>query len=453
MKTSIKRVASAIIVVSMIGTGCGTAVVPTPSPTSMAAAPSPSPSTTPAPASTPSDPPSARPSAPPSATDARWLEAGDLREARNATNVVIVGTDGVLVVGSDYQTSWLSACGAATNGSDSVEISDPVSKDWVKSASLPTPREAPAVVGLRDGRALVIGGERGENEGNVSYSSSYVFDRSQVAWTKSGLMNSARSSLASALLADGRVLVAGGRYIDLAHNVRFLDTAEVWDPATGKWSRTGRLHAPRVGASAVTLADGRVLIVGGIASPESAPIEQASTEVYDPDRGTWNAAGSLKRARSGFTLVALADGGAIVAGGFSMSAHTRLSSVERYDPASNRWSSAAALPNQLAGAAGILLADGRVLLAGGSEVDPEIIDADAGTYVSGLTADAVLFDAKSDEWIATAPMPNRRAGASAVLLQDGSVILAGGSSGEGSPADTPGCPVADTQVFRYVPGS
>ena len=376
-----------------------------------------------------------------------------LQEARNATNVVVVGADDVLVVGSDYETSWLSACGAATNGSNLVEIGDPIVKKWAKTASLPSPREAPGVVGLRDGRALVTGGERGENEGNVSFSSTYVFDRSELAWTKSGLMNSARSSPASALLADGRVLVAGGRYIDLAHNVRFLDSTEVWDPATGKWSRTDRLDGPRVGASALTLADGRVLIVGGIASPASAPVEQASTEVYDPEQGTWSAAGSLKRARSGFTLVALADGGAIVAGGFSTSTPTRLSSVERYDPASNRWSAAAALPYPVAGAAGIRLADGRVLLAGGSQVDSQLLNADTGAYASGLTADAVLFDPNSGDWTATARMPERRAGASAVLLQDGSVIFAGGSSGEGSPADTPGCPEADSQVFRYVPGS
>src|SRR6185369_5505415 len=107
--------------------------------------------------------------------------------------------------------------------------------------------------------------------------------------------------------------------------------------------------------------------VGGIASPESAPVEQASTEIYDPEHNTWSAAGSLEEGRSGFTLVALADGGAIVAGGFSTSGRTRLSSVERYDPASNRWSSAPALPYTVAGAAGIRLADGRVLLAGGSK--------------------------------------------------------------------------------------
>ena len=39
-----------------------------------------------------------------------WLDAGELGEARNATNVVVLGTGEVLVVGSDYQTSWQTAC-------------------------------------------------------------------------------------------------------------------------------------------------------------------------------------------------------------------------------------------------------------------------------------------------------------------------------------------------------
>ncbi len=451
MRCTSARLSITVFVLTLIG--CAPAASQIPSAVAQA---SPNPTSSPsrsAPIATPTPTAQAVASVAPTGHPAAWVSAGKLREARNATNVVVIGTHNVLVVGSDYETSWLSACGAATEGSDSVEIGDPVTKKWGKTASLPSPREAPGVVGLRDGRALVTGGERGENDGNISYSSSYVFDLSRMSWTKSGLMNSARSNPASALLADGRVLVAGGRYIDGAHDVRFLDSTELWDPATGTWSRTGRLTATRLGASAVTLADGRVLIVGGIASQESSPIEQASAEVYDPMAGTWSSAGVLEKARSGFALVALADGGAIVAGGFTIPGYTRLASVERFDPTSNRWSQAAPIPYGVAGAAGTILADGRVLLAGGSVVDAEIVDADSGTYTSGLTADAVLFDAESGNWTSTTPIPNRRAGASAVLLRDGTVILAGGSSGEGSPASTPGCPEADAQVFRYLPGS
>lgn len=238
---------------------------------------------------------------------------------------------------------------------------------------------------------------------------------------------------------------------------RALDTSELWDPRSGAWSRTGGLGGTRVGASAVNLADGRVLIVGGSASSESAPIQRASAEIYDPETGTWNPAGTLATARTGFAVVALPDGGALVASGFgglrTTTAYEPLSTVERFDPVSNTWSPAADLPVPVSGASGIQLADGRVLLAGGSVRPPELIDPDAGTFVSGLTADAELFDPETGKWTATTPMPSPRAGASAVLLADGSVVFAGGSASEGTFYETPGCAEADPQVVRYVPGS
>jgi N-acetylneuraminic acid mutarotase len=444
------------IIVSLSFLGCATSVVPLASSAPVRTAGS-NP-TEPAPASVAGQPGGPSPSrAVPAPSDAAvWLGPGSLREARNATNVVLLGTGELLVVGSDYQTSWLSACGAATSGSDSVEIGNPKAKVWKKTTSLTSRREAPALVALGDGRALLTGGETGENDGNVAYSSTYVFDPADRSWTRSGPMTTARSNPAAVLLADGRVLVGGGRYNDRTQAQRVLDSSELWDPTSGTWHRTGPLGEPRVGASAVTLADGRVLIVGGVTSPESAPMELASAEVYDPKSGRWSSAGTLAEHRSGFALVALPDGGALVAGGFGgrgTSAFGRLSTVERFDPVSNAWSAAEGLPSPVAGASAILLADGRVLLAGGSVRDPEMIDANAGTYVSGLTADAELFDPKTGKWTAAVPMPSPRAGASAVLLADGSAVFAGGSAAEGDPSLTPGCPQADPRVLRYVPGS
>jgi N-acetylneuraminic acid mutarotase len=385
----------------------------------------------------------------PTAKAAVWLDAGNLREARNATNVVVLGTGEVLVVGSDYLTSWQSACGAATNGSDSVEIGDPESGTWERTAGLTSPREDPAVVGLADGRALMTGGARGENFEPAAFSSTYVFDPTTRLWSRSGLMNTARSGPAATLLLDGRVLVAGGIYLE-GSQLQVLDSSELWDPRSEAWSRTGRLAEARDGASAVTLGDGRVLLVGGV--DDGVPAKGASTEVYDPDSGRWDPAGSLTVARRGFVLVALADGGALVAGGQALDGFAPLSSVERFDPVTNDWSPAQDLPVPVAGAAGIRLANGGVLLAGGQVHEREVIDQDAGTFVSGLTRDSVLFDPAIGEWSMTTPLPSPRAGASAVLLTDGSVVLAGGSASEG-PEDTPSCPEADSQVFRYVPGS
>lgn len=448
MRFSISRTA-ATIVVSLVVAACGS----TPSQTTGS-----TPSSQPLP-STPG-PVSASPSASmaPSAEAAVWLRAGDLHEPRNATNVAVLGTGEVLVVGSDHETSWGSACGASTNGSNSVEIGDPLTGVWNATTGLPSLRDAPSVVPLPDGRALMTGGAAGEDVGWSAYSSTYVFDPPTREWSRSGLLNTARTTTAASVLLDGRVLVAGGTFMDREspEPPRVLDSSELWDPRTGTWSSTGKLAEARSAAAAVTLADGRVLIVGGVSSLESAPIQQASAEWYDPNTGRWSPAGSLGTARSGFVLVAMSDGGALVAGGFGglgTSSYTRLSTVERFDPVSNTWSAADDLPAPVTGASGIGLPDGHVLLAGGSTRDPEAIDPDAGTYVTGLSADAALFDPDTGTWTATTPMPSPRAGASALLLADGSALFVGGSISEGEFNSTPGCPEAHPDVVRYVPGS
>ena len=448
---SISRIAPAIGIIVGLSAGCVSGVVPTPSTTPAQSTESTPTATTSASAS--GEPGPSESVAPPGDASV-WLPAGDLGEARNTTNLALLGTGEVLVVGSDYGTSWGSSCGASTNGSDSVEIGDPQMGVWQKTTSMPNLRDGPTVVALLDGRVLLTGGAAGEHIGWSAYSSTYVFDPTTRLWSRSGLLNTARAAAAAAVLLDGRVLVAGGTYMDRESPdpPRILDTSELWDPRSGTWTRTGRLDDTRVGASAVTLADGRVLIVGGVASLQAAPIEQASAEVYDPATGRWGSAGALTTARRGFVLVALRDGGAIVAGGFGeLAASGYLSTVERFDPVSNTWSAADDLPFPVAGAAGIGLADGRVLVAGGSIRPPETIDANAGTYVSGLTADAELFDPETGTWTPAASMPGPRAGASGLLLADGSAVVAGGSVAEG-PEAVPGCPDAAPQVFRYVPG-
>ena len=451
MSVSLVRIAAPIVTCLFV-VACSSFASPGPSAVSTPSQPS---ETSPT-AAAPNEPsPSVSVAPQPTADAGTWLVAGELVEPRNATSAVALGTGEVLVVGSDYQTSWMSACGASTDGSDSVEIGDPLTGVWERTTSLPRLRDAPAVVALPDGKALLTGGAAGESIGWSANSSTYVFDPTSREWSRSGLLNTARTLTAATVLTDGRVLVAGGMFMDRASpDVRVLDTAELWDPRSGTWSLTGRLAQTRFRATAVTLADGRVLVVGGPESRESDPIPLASAEVFNPDTGRWTAAGRLATARNGFALIALADGGAIAAGGIGSNGSTggSLAVVERFDSVANSWSSAIALPYPVAGAAGIRMADGRVLLAGGSVRPPESIDENAGTYATGFTADVLLFDAETGTWTQTASMPSPRAGASAVLLADGSVVVVGGSIGEGHPSETPGCPEAHPQVVRYVPG-
>ena len=88
-----------------------------------------------------------------------------------------------------------------------------------------------------------------------------IYDATRDAWSTVTPPQSSRQSAGGALLADGRVLIAGGHPGSTAERL-FDATAhgnsEIFDPATGTWSPTGELQRPRgSGSTVITLADGR----------------------------------------------------------------------------------------------------------------------------------------------------------------------------------------------------
>jgi hypothetical protein len=134
-----------------------------------------------------------------------------------------------------------------------------------------TAREHASATLLRDGRVLVAGG------GNPSATlSAELYDPASDKWTATGSMTDYHGP-AAALLRDGRVLVAGGG-----------QAGDVYSPATGTWSATGPMAYPLNGGSAVALLpDGRVLDVGGSTlarcTPKGCSSEPVATaELYTP---------------------------------------------------------------------------------------------------------------------------------------------------------------------------
>ena len=90
-------------------------------------------------------------------------------------------------------------------------------------------------------------------------------------------MTTTRADHTAALLPDGTVLIAGGR----GYSSNTAVTAEIYDPATGAFSRTGDMTGPREANTTTWLLDGRVLRTGGH-TPEFQPQPLASAEVYTP---------------------------------------------------------------------------------------------------------------------------------------------------------------------------
>jgi N-acetylneuraminic acid mutarotase len=80
-----------------------------------------------------------------------------------------------------------------------------------------------------------------------------------------------------------------------------------------------------------TLADGRVLVVGGVGT-RGYPGARSTAELYDPTTDTWSPTSELAVGRFGQAAVRLADGTVLVVGGHGTGWFNFLGSAERYYP-------------------------------------------------------------------------------------------------------------------------
>lgn len=432
--------------------------------------------------------PTAEPTATPSDVAGHWEAAGTMAIGRADPHAILLGDGRVLVVGNEtggHRTQEV------LDDSATAEVWDPATGAWHTTESLNKPRGDFVAVPLVDGRVLVTGGL---NQTGQSYSSTYVYDPrpGYESWSKVGLLGTARTAPIAAVLPDGRVLLAGGWYqagptsrrdaapdailaayrpgsllengssgpplADVAPEIftSALATAELFDPATGSWSATGPLNYARLGAAAVTLADGRVLVVGsnngerrGVAVDERA---YDSAEIYDPKTGRFSLAGRLPTSGDG-ALVALDDGGALLVDNPVKVGYVSVRSI-RFDARTGRWtqtgrafvsgSETSAVGRSETSAVGRMgalvarLADGRVLVAGGLVMGDGLREH--------VIRSAELYDPTTEVWSPLPPMPEARAGGATVALTDGSVLLVGGWN---DPSD--GWPMGLTSAIRFVP--
>jgi hypothetical protein len=279
-------------------------------------------------------------------------------------------------------TATLLSCSCASNGkvllvgggNASAGLYDPSTRAWTATGGNAGNRSFHTATTLSNGKVLLVGGADGSGK---ALGSSVIFDPASGSFANGPSLGVARERHVAIRLGDGRVLVAGGRAklgdYDADDGQDVFASAEIYNPVTGTFTAAGNMVAGRFGASAVLLADGRVLVAGGSGDVTPAGASAlASAEIYTPSSGlpgTWAAPAQtpvLATPRKDFTLTTLVDGRMLAAGG--RNAAGGQGSAEFYTLAAGAAGAFSAAPPMLAvrsGHTATRLQDGRVLVVGG----------------------------------------------------------------------------------------
>lgn len=357
--------------------------------------------------------PSTTTSGVPVAGAGRWATTGSPSAATTSFNSALRLTDGrVLFI--EFPSS---------------EIYDPATGKFTATGGPAVDHSGGSATLLADGRVLLAGGMDTSSGFAKNIAVAEIYDPSTGKFGPTGSMVTPRFGHTATLLADGRVLIAGGgiEHVDGsgarrvgptlptragAATMSLIDSAELYDPGTGKFSLTGSMSVGRDTAAAVRLEDGRVLITG---SGDEGNQADASADLYDPATGKFTATGSMSAARYGHTATLLTDGRVLIASGNNGT--TGETSIEIYDPATGRFGDAGSSGNR-----GFYLVaplqSGRLLFIGG--FDLANITKDAGSFPN--TCD--LYDPATQK---VSPAASLRSGqyAAAIALLDGRVLVAG----------------------------
>jgi len=309
-----------------------------------------------------------------------WIGAGSMHESRHGASVTRLADGRVLVAGGFYSDpSW-----RLENGQDPVrstaELYDPATRTWQATSSLPDSffdlwlgwdwgyvdldERFAEVAPLPDGGALLV-------QGNLASR----YDPGTRTWSEAAGKNS--NFIRAVLpLADGRVLAIGQtgapEFYDPARNIWEADTlvlsgvtdavvlasgqvlvcmasaSRLYDPLARTLGPAAAIPDWNAQASATTLLDGRILLVG----KSSTSASPASAALYDPSLNTWTRAGDLS------ALGSIAP----VPGGSAIAMTTR--SLERFDPVGMTWSARRSLAW---GQLGMQFPNGKVLVATDTE--------------------------------------------------------------------------------------
>jgi large repetitive protein len=239
-----------------------------------------------------------------------FTPTGSMHTARSGHTATLLQDGKVLVAGGGCNHHGSCDAGSFLDNLSSAELYNPKTGTWSITGSMHFEREYFTATLIGNGDVLVAGGFANcDDSFCVDNRQAELYHPATGTWSVTGSMHVAREQFTATLLTNGEVLAAGGLNEggDGGDQTPYAD-AELYNPRNGQWTQTGSMSEPRAGQTAALLpGTGWVLATGGTSD--------ATSEVFQPALGQWVPTGSMSTPRTAATATVLSDGNVLVTGG------------------------------------------------------------------------------------------------------------------------------------------
>jgi len=282
------------------------------------------------------------------------------------------------------------------------------SAGWFSPTSLPEPRESVAATVGHEGNIYVFGG----TDGVTDFNTVFIYHPRANSWSVGATMPFGVEGAVAVTLPDGRIMVmGGGAGCHYTQHCTTYNTVEVYDPRSHAWTLLAPMHAPHYRGAAVLGPDGRVYIIGGW----NGTAALATVEAYNTRTNTWAIVVSLPQAEEGVAAVVTRHRIAVV-GGFD-GGNAYYNNLFVYN--GKTWQSGSPMPTARANLGAVVGPRGLIFALGGYA---------PGTYLATVEA----YDPRTDSWAGKAPLPRALETIGAVTTANGWIYAIGGWYGSAS---------------------
>src|SRR6266446_1679536 len=225
------------------------------------------------------------------APQATWSSTGSMAIGRFVFTATTLQNGKVLVAGGDTPGEIIT---------NTAELYDPTTGTFTPTGSMHQARVGFSATLLQNGKVLVEGGA---SNTVGALNTAELYDPATGTWSMTGKMKEGRQQHSAVLLSDGRVLVSGGNIdrtpcADVCVNT--ITESELYDPSTGQWKVIGEMTIARSFFTTDLLPTGKAIAVGGRVHTGPDYLDYhaiAWADLYDPATRKWSATGTMSISR------------------------------------------------------------------------------------------------------------------------------------------------------------